>query len=74
MKVGELIKALKEYPSESEVVLSVLVDTNKCTEDDEHGENTGIYFVNAETLDVLESLDDDDVPIIMAKDVNYIED
>ena len=71
MTVKELIKALREYPEESEVKLTVVVDTNKLTEENSYGENEGIYFVEARPLGVDESFDDEDCPDILAEDINY---
>ena len=71
MKVKELINELNKYPKESEVSITVIVDTNKLTEENSYGENEGIYFVEARPLGVDESFDDEDCPDILAEDINY---
>ena len=72
MKVGEIIKALLEYPEDSEVKLTVVVDTNKLTDDDLHGEEgSGIYFVEANPIGIEGSFEDEDYPVILAEDINW---
>ena len=72
MTVKELIKALSEYPEDSEVNLTVVVDTNKLADDDLHGEEgSGIYYVDANPIGVEVSFDNDDCPVILAEDINW---
>ena len=69
--VREMIGMLKEYPMDAEVKLSMIVDTNKLTEDDSCGDIEGIYFVNGISIGVEVSIEDDDIPVILAEDNNY---
>lgn len=70
MKVSEAKRILNLFEDDEDIKLSLIVDITKLTEDDLVGEKEGVYFVDAEILDI-DIGGEDENPTIYAHDVNY---